>query len=449
MVEPSVASEDLGSGIWTDFSFKASDTTMDDPTHTTHEFPPFYFLGFQEYHTENIDGYKPGGYHPVHLGDTFPSRDNPRYRVLHKLGLGSMSTVWLAKDAVENRWVTLKIVIADLSSNNGESAILQWLSSRPRDHPGAKHIVQDPVSERNRILAYPPRRLSSTAVECMPSGYAGTSIPSPGSSSAWRPDIHFGNIGFKIPRINRYTEVEMYRLIREPNLIPVIPHYHSVPSDSLPKYLVAVPETTHFMPEVFAEILKDKLTVEIIDFSNAFRLQDGRPLKRPDLPRTIRPPELTFYKLSDGQVKDEWDLPSDVWSMACTIWEIVFSDVMLAKGSDDDNRLIYETMKLVGPLPKRWKPYWNSKCFEDSDGKFTIDPDATWKERCPPKNDGNATDSVQFASTSLSSMVVETLPLGSSIQKQQRYVPLSNFVATSIQWKRQCCASLHVKNTQF
>ncbi|KAG2143221.1 hypothetical protein BD769DRAFT_1348206, partial [Suillus cothurnatus] len=62
--------------------------------------------------------------------------------VLHKLGLGSMSTVWLAKDAVENRCVTPKIVIADLSSNNGESAILQWLGTRPRDHPGAKHIVQ-------------------------------------------------------------------------------------------------------------------------------------------------------------------------------------------------------------------------------------------------------------------------------------------------------------------
>lgn len=77
--------------------------------------------------------------------------------------------------------------------------------------------------------------------------------------------------------------------------------------------------------------------------------------------------------------------------MACTIWEIAFSDVMLTYGSDDDNMLIYETMKLVaGPLPERWKPYWNSKPFEDSDGKFTVDPDATWKERCPPGNDDDA-----------------------------------------------------------
>lgn len=38
--------------------------------------------------------YVRGGFHPVHLGDTF---DN-RYRVLRKLGFGAYSTSWLAKD---------------------------------------------------------------------------------------------------------------------------------------------------------------------------------------------------------------------------------------------------------------------------------------------------------------------------------------------------------------
>lgn len=47
--------------------------------------------------------------------------------------------------------------------------------------------------------------------------------------------LHFGNIVFKIPSIDRYTEIEMYELIEEPKLIPVIPRDHSVPSDSLPK----------------------------------------------------------------------------------------------------------------------------------------------------------------------------------------------------------------------
>ncbi|KAG2368899.1 hypothetical protein BDR07DRAFT_1605039 [Suillus spraguei] len=134
-------------------------------------------------------------------------------------------------------------------------------------------------------------------------------------------DIHFGIIGVKIPGIDQYTEVEMYRFIQEPKLIPVIPHYHSVPSNSLPKYLVATPETAHFMPKVFAEILKDKLTVEIIDFGQAFQLQDGKPLRHPDMSRIIRPPELTFYKLSDGQVKDEWGLPVNMSCLSVALWQ--------------------------------------------------------------------------------------------------------------------------------
>jgi hypothetical protein len=39
--------------------------------------------------------YRPGGYHPVCLGDTFKKG---RYKIYHKLGCGGFSTVWLAKD---------------------------------------------------------------------------------------------------------------------------------------------------------------------------------------------------------------------------------------------------------------------------------------------------------------------------------------------------------------
>ncbi|KAG1852848.1 hypothetical protein DFJ58DRAFT_841746 [Suillus subalutaceus] len=309
-------------------------------------------------HRENIDGYKPGGYHPVNLGDTFPSREIPS----SPQARSGINVNGLARQGclgISSHGVTLKIVIADLSSNNGESAILEWLSTRPRDHPGAKHIVQiQGPNGMHQVLVMdvlgslysliPPRWLSSTMVEY----------------------IHFGNFGFKIPSINQYTEIEMYRLIREPKLIPVIPHYHWVPSNSLPKYLVAVPETAHFMPKVFAEILRDKLTVQIIDFGNGLSPFLGYYNGQLTLvntsisitgwktseasrhvPRTIRPPELTFYELSGGQVK-------------MNMGDRVFR-CDARKSSDDDNRLIYETMKLVGPLPERWKPYWDSKCFED------------------------------------------------------------------------------------
>ena len=43
---------------------------------------------------ESSDGYVPGGYHPVHIGDIY----HERFRVIHKLGYGTYSTVWLAHD---------------------------------------------------------------------------------------------------------------------------------------------------------------------------------------------------------------------------------------------------------------------------------------------------------------------------------------------------------------
>jgi non-specific serine/threonine protein kinase len=41
-----------------------------------------------------VEDYRPGGYHPVVLGDVF----NHQYKVIRKLGEGSYSTVWLAHD---------------------------------------------------------------------------------------------------------------------------------------------------------------------------------------------------------------------------------------------------------------------------------------------------------------------------------------------------------------
>jgi serine/threonine protein kinase len=42
---------------------------------------------------EWAEDYRPGGFHPVNLGDTF---HGGTYRVIRKLGEGSYSTVWLA-----------------------------------------------------------------------------------------------------------------------------------------------------------------------------------------------------------------------------------------------------------------------------------------------------------------------------------------------------------------
>ena len=48
---------------------------------------------------ESVESYERGGFHPVELGDRFQAE---RYEIVRKLGHGSSSTVWLAKDLAKD-----------------------------------------------------------------------------------------------------------------------------------------------------------------------------------------------------------------------------------------------------------------------------------------------------------------------------------------------------------
>ncbi|KAH6700105.1 kinase domain-containing protein [Verticillium dahliae] len=50
---------------------------------------------------ERLEGYRPGGYHPVQLNN----RLQERYSIIEKLGHGSYSTIWLARDERLSRYV--------------------------------------------------------------------------------------------------------------------------------------------------------------------------------------------------------------------------------------------------------------------------------------------------------------------------------------------------------
>lgn len=96
---------------------------------------PFEFLEDVE---DPLD-YEPGGFHPISIGDTF--RDG-RYRVIHKLGFGGYSTVWLSRDEESGRYVAIKVSAADAPASEDENRVLAMLVE-PRGsglHPGRQYI---------------------------------------------------------------------------------------------------------------------------------------------------------------------------------------------------------------------------------------------------------------------------------------------------------------------
>ncbi|KAL3293491.1 serine protein kinase Sky1 [Colletotrichum asianum] len=90
---------------------------------------------------ETISRYRPGGYHPVRLGDVFK---NGKYRIIGKLGYGVCSTVWLASDMETKRHVALKILTADSfgkGKDTFELAIMKYMKGHVAEAPGRSHIL--------------------------------------------------------------------------------------------------------------------------------------------------------------------------------------------------------------------------------------------------------------------------------------------------------------------
>lgn len=113
---------------------------------------------------ESPELYHPGGFHPTHLGDVL----NNRYKIVRKLGSASFSTVWLARDEQENRYVAIKVGTAGAAAL-ADAVIaahhaIQASAASAAKHPGQQHVV--PLLDhflhvgpngQHPCLVFPPR----------------------------------------------------------------------------------------------------------------------------------------------------------------------------------------------------------------------------------------------------------------------------------------------------
>ncbi len=101
----------------------------------TFHLPPFDDV-------EDIEGYRPGGYHPVDIGAILSSGcGGAEYRVVHKLGAGGFATIWLARALHDaGRLVAVKVLKAKAPENELET--MSYLRNHGLDkHPGVISLL--------------------------------------------------------------------------------------------------------------------------------------------------------------------------------------------------------------------------------------------------------------------------------------------------------------------
>lgn len=115
--------------------------STDSPASSERQWPVY---AWNDAAVESLEHYGPnGGYHPVHIGDIFSAG---RYEVIHKLGNGSYSTVWLCKDIPQQRYVSVKVTVSEsefdsAEQTRNESKAFQALRNGDPRHPGKRFVI--------------------------------------------------------------------------------------------------------------------------------------------------------------------------------------------------------------------------------------------------------------------------------------------------------------------
>ena len=127
------------SGSLPRLSFTTTTTAMSRCEHNAEDHPIEYnwIKG-----AENLEKYKSKGYHPIMIGDML----HDRYRIVDKLGFGGYSTVWLAQDRRQEKYVAVKVGIAKSNSLSQEMKCFQALSA-PSVHPAGHNAIPSPLDE--------------------------------------------------------------------------------------------------------------------------------------------------------------------------------------------------------------------------------------------------------------------------------------------------------------
>lgn len=294
-----------------------------------------------------------------------------------------------------NRYVAVKIVVAEASKTSSEGQILRLLSDAKISHPGRSYVssISDEFSingpnGRHLCLVSEPARCSVAASKeastnwMFPIEVARTvaaqvilglhyihsrGVVHGGGQPSWnlrnlmlthRRDLHVRNILFRLPHIDSLSVPQIYQRFGQPRKTQIVRTDGADLGPEVPSYSV-MPAQLVIPSE---KIIDPRLIIS--DFGEAW-LRDTETRPELQTPLLYIPPETVFSKASIGT-------PADVWTLGCTLYEILGERPLFEGLMPDKDDVIAEMVSCLGPPPQQWWEAWQAR------GEFFLE-NGSWK----------------------------------------------------------------------
>lgn len=336
--------------------------------------------------------YRLGGYHPLSIGDIL----HQRYRIVHKLGFGSYSTIWLAKHVQKlDRYVAVKIKTAETDHDSNETRAWRhlWAAANDAQEPALpshtpsvgihsmppiwdEFTVDGPNGTHRCIVTVPARMTVSEAQEASYTRLFQLKVARAIAAQLIKAvafmhtrgyvhaDLHLGNVLLQFPKsIAEMSSDKLFDAFGSPVLEPV----KIVGNDKEQPLPVGMP--SHIViPAWFGtrseETKLHEASIVLADFGETFTPSTEQRFHS-NTPLTVRPPEARFAP------EKPLSFASDIWTLGCSIWTILGQRPLVDTFSFTEDYLTREQVDALGSLPRDWEARWDARSqYFDSQGNL-------------------------------------------------------------------------------